>query len=637
MNDLIGKKIENYQIVSVLGKGGMGIVYEAIDEKLNRKVAIKVLNSSQIANKAHVIERFRSEARNHAQLLHPNIVTVYGFLEFDNQFAIVMEYVEGESLEKVILRNKRLHIYDIVYITLQLLEGIGYAHSKGYIHRDIKPSNIIVNSEGTVKIMDFGISKSLYEDMSKTKTGARVGTIYYMSPEQIKGQPITPLTDIYSIGCTVYEMITGLPPFFSQNEFDVMDGHLHKAVIPVYETTPELSAEINRVLGRLLSKDPTKRYQSCNETIIAFHFLDQFLKESESDYFEHKKRKRILSRKKSITGFSFLIIIFLALVVFVFFQVKDFMKNRGYSVFEDGNAAKIAQLDVDSSIVFSEAIDLGTGLSLKSGYLNGAGGIIVGDSGLVVSYDGRTNTWEKESFKGRVNFTDCCITPGGEYYIVGENSTCIRGNPYRGFVMQSVTNEEYTFSSVDFNEHRTGIIVGNKGIVLRHSDRGNKWSSIHESNFNSLFDFHFVNNKTGFAVGMNGTIIRTKNLGMTWNEIESNTKKYLKSISFLDNNTGIIVGGGGTVLKTTDGGDNWQLLKSISDNALNKVRFINKDLLLVVGNHGTVLTSKDLGENWKLVEPKYFNNWNDILVGLKNNIYLVGDNGKFVELKRGEM
>ncbi|VAX15313.1 Serine/threonine protein kinase, partial [hydrothermal vent metagenome] len=356
MNDLIGKKIENYHIVSVLGKGGMGVVYEAIDEKLNRKVAIKVLNSSQIANKAHVIERFRSEARNHAQLLHPNIVTVYGFLEFDNQFAIVMEYVEGESLEKVILRNKRLHVHDIVYITLQLLEGIGYAHSKGYIHRDIKPSNIIVNSEGVVKIMDFGISKSLYEDKPKTKTGAKVGTVYYMSPEQIKGQPITPLTDIYSIGCTVYEMITGLPPFFSENEFDVMDGHLHKEVIPVYESTPKLSAELNRVLSRLLSKDPTKRYQSCNETIIAFHFLDQFLKESELDYFEHKKSKRILSRKKSIIGFSLLIVVFFALVIFVFFQVKDFMKNRGYSIFEDGNTAKIAQLDIDSSIVFSEAI-----------------------------------------------------------------------------------------------------------------------------------------------------------------------------------------------------------------------------------------------------------------------------------------
>lgn len=637
MNDLIGKKIENYHIVSVLGKGGMGVVYKAIDEKLNRKVAIKVLNSSQIANKAHVIERFRSEARNHAQLLHPNIVTVYGFLEFDNQFAIVMEYVEGESLEKVILRNKRLHIYDIVYITLQLLEGIGYAHSKGYIHRDIKPSNIIVNSEGIVKIMDFGISKSLYEDTPRTKTGARIGTIYYMSPEQIKGQPITPLTDIYSIGCTVYEMITGLPPFFSQNEFDVMDGHLHKEVIPVFETTPELSAELNRVLGRLLSKDPTKRYQSCNETIIAFHFLDQFLKESESDYFEHKKRKRILSRKKSIIGFSFLIIIFLALVIFVFFQVKDFMKNRGYSIFEDGNAAKIAQLDIDSSLVLSEAIALGTGLSLKSGFLNGAGGIIVGDSGLVVSYNSRTKTWEKESFKERVNFTDCCITTSGEYYIVGENSTCISGNPYRGFVIQSVTSEDYTFFGVDFNDHMTGIIVGNKGIILRHSDEGDKWGSIHESNFNSLFDFQFVNNKTGFAVGMNGTIIRTDDLGMTWSEIKSNTNKYLKSISFLDDNTGLIVGGGGTVLKTADGGDNWQLLKSISNSALNKVRFINKDLILIVGNHGTVLTSKDLGENWSLVEPKYFNNWNDILIGLRNNIYLLGDNGKFVELKRGEM
>ena len=635
MNELIGKRIENYLIISVLGKGGMGIVYEAIDEKLHRKVAIKVLNSSQIANKAHIIERFRNEARNHAQLLHPNIVTVYGFLEFDNQFAIVMEYVEGESLDKVIEKNKRLHVYDIVYITLQLLEGIGYAHSKGYIHRDIKPSNIIVNSEGTVKIMDFGISKSLYEEMPKTKTGARVGTIYYMSPEQIKGQPITPLTDIYSIGCTVYEMLTGLPPFYSQNEFDVMDGHLHKPVNPIYETTPELSAELNRVLSKLLSKDPTKRYQSCNEVIIAFHFLDQFLKESESDYFEHQKRRRVLSRRKSIIGFTSLILIFAALIVFVFFQVKDFMQNRGYAIFESGNTSQLT-LEIDSSFSFAKAIPLGTELPIKSGYYNNTGGIIVGDSGLVMSYDSRTNSWIKEKVDPNVNYTDCCITQNGEYYIVGNNSTCLYGKPVRGFTTRTIANENHTLFGIDFNDHRNGVIVGNKGIILRCSDGGENWSSIYENSFNSLFDFQFVDNKTGYAVGMNGTILRTDDLGMTWTAVESNTEKYLKSISFLNNKVGLIVGGGGTILKTIDGGESWRLLDNISDNALNKVKFIHNKLAIIVGSHGTVLVSEDQGENWKLVESKYFNNWNDILLGPKNNIYLLGDKGKFVELKEGE-
>jgi len=162
MEELIGNKIENYQILSILGKGGMGIVYKARDEKLDRFVAIKFL-AFEMVNNPKLAERFKREAKNHAQLLHSNIVTVYGFIEYKNLLGIVMEFVEGESIEKVLFRNMRLHIYDVVYIMRQVLLGIGYAHSKGFIHRDIKPSNIIVNSEGIVKIMDFGISKSIFE------------------------------------------------------------------------------------------------------------------------------------------------------------------------------------------------------------------------------------------------------------------------------------------------------------------------------------------------------------------------------------------------------------------------------------------------------------------------------------------
>ncbi len=226
MEDLLGKQIENYRIDSVLGRGGMGIVYRAYDEKLDRYVAIKVL-AVKVVDKERFIERFKREAKNHAQLSHPNIVTVYGFIEYEDLLGIVMEYVDGESLERVLFKHTRLHVYDVVYILRQVLEGIGYAHSKGFVHRDIKPSNIILNSEGTVKIMDFGISKSLV-DRSMTSTGSKVGTVYYMSPEQIKGDDVNHLTDIYAIGCTMYEMIFGKPPFYSETEYDIMDGHLNK-------------------------------------------------------------------------------------------------------------------------------------------------------------------------------------------------------------------------------------------------------------------------------------------------------------------------------------------------------------------------------------------------------------------------
>ena len=639
MDELIGKKIENYNFVSVLGKGGMGVVYEAIDEKLNRKVAIKVLNSSHISNKTHVIERFRNEAQNHAQLLHQNIVTVYGFLEFSNQFAIVMEYVEGESLEKVIARNTRLHIYDVVYIVRQLLEGIGYAHSKGYIHRDIKPSNIIVNSDGIVKIMDFGISKSLYEESPLTQTGRRVGTVYYMSPEQIKGDHVTTLTDIYSIGCTIYEMITGLPPFYSQNEFDVMDGHLHKQLQPIDEFTPNLSAELNRILNRLLSKDTDERYQSCNEVIIAFHFLDQYLKDSksESDYFAHKSNRKILSRKKSIIGFSFVILILISLIFFVFIQVKDFMKQKGYSVFEDGNISSMTLPNIDSSFSFSSRINIDTRLSFNSGYFgSNVNGLIIGDSGLVLSFDKEENSWRKRKPINSSNLNNLSVIKNGNIFIVGENSSLIAGNFKNGFKSHSIVNDDYSFYNIDFFNQSTGIIIGSSGILLRSLDGGKEWKRIYTNNSNTLFDLKILNNSRGLAVGMEGTILETNDLGKTWENVEVETDKYLKSISFYNNEIGLIVGGGGTVLRTDDGGSNWQKLESISDNALNKAIFINKDIALIVGNLGTVLTSRDLGETWKIVEPKYFNNWNDILVKSNNRIYLIGDNGTLVELIEGE-
>jgi len=637
MNELIGKKIENYSFISVLGKGGMGVVYEAIDEKLNRKVAIKVLNSSHISNKTHVIERFRIEAQNHAQLLHQNIVTVYGFLEFSNQFAIVMEYVEGESLEKVILRNKHLHIYDVVYIARQLLEGISYAHSKGFIHRDIKPSNIIVNSDGIMKIMDFGISKSLYEDSPATQTGRRVGTIYYMSPEQIKGLPVTPLTDIYSIGCTLYEMITGLPPFYSNNEFDVMDGHLHKQLQPIQNFTSNLSAELNRILNKFLCKDAAVRFQSCKEVIIDLHQLDQFLKETDSDYFVSKNKRKILSRKKSILGFSFVILILVLLVLFVFSQVKDFMKNEGYVIFEDANTSSLTTPNIDSNLSISSEIKIGTRLSLSSGSFNSnANGLIIGDSGLVLSFDKEDNSWVRLESIISSNLIDQCILKNRNIFVVGEKSAFISGDLKNDLECLSIVDGNYSFYSIDFFDDQIGIIIGSSGIILRSLDEGKIWDRILTENYNTLYDLCIMNKSRAFAVGMEGTLLETKDLGKTWETIEVDTEKYLKSISFYNDEIGLIVGGGGTVLRSDDGGDNWRKLPNVSDNALNKVMFVNKKLALIVGNLGMVLSSKDLGKTWCKVESNYFNDWNDILVKPNNTIFIIGDNGTFVELIKGE-
>ncbi|MDP4116614.1 MAG: serine/threonine-protein kinase, partial [Bacteroidota bacterium] len=224
---MINQIINNYKILEVLGEGGMGIVYKAFDLKLERFAALKVLSGQALSN-SRFIERFRIEARNQAKLIHTNIIPVFSFIEEEGIYAIVMEFVDGITLEQLIAKKGRLSIDEATTIMLDILEGVSYAHKKGFIHRDLKPSNIIINRENIIKIMDFGISKSIYENKGLTKTGTKLGTLLYMSPEQIKAVEPTKQRDIYSLGVIFYEMLAGKNPFESGTDFDIMEAHLKK-------------------------------------------------------------------------------------------------------------------------------------------------------------------------------------------------------------------------------------------------------------------------------------------------------------------------------------------------------------------------------------------------------------------------
>ena len=236
---MLGRIIENYKIVSLLGEGGMGTVYKALDIQLDRYTAIKVLNPQQTRNPSF-IERFKREAKNQAKLSNPNIVSVYGFVEAKDFLGFVMEYIEGKTVEEYLREYGRLSLNDSIKIMKQVLIGTSYAHTKGFIHRDLKPSNIIIDCKGVVKITDFGIAKSVNESMSLTRTGAKVGTILYMSPEQIKGYDSTIKSDLYSLGITLYEMISGKVPYDFQNEYDILDAHLNSIPVPLSQNFPEI-------------------------------------------------------------------------------------------------------------------------------------------------------------------------------------------------------------------------------------------------------------------------------------------------------------------------------------------------------------------------------------------------------------
>ena len=228
---MIGSEIGNYRIVEKIGEGGMGIVYKAIDIHLDRIVAIKALNSEYSGN-AMLIERFRNEARAQAHLNHPNLATLYAFLVQDDAAYMVMEFVDGETFHQMVLQRGAVPAAEAVPLFQQALAGIGYAHRMGVIHRDIKPSNIMLNREGVVKVMDFGLAK-VSGDHGITRTGVRLGTAYYMSPEQILMKPVGARSDIYSMGATLYEMLTGNAPFHADSEYEILNGHVNTPPPPL--------------------------------------------------------------------------------------------------------------------------------------------------------------------------------------------------------------------------------------------------------------------------------------------------------------------------------------------------------------------------------------------------------------------
>ena len=245
-----------YEILTELGRGGMGVVYKARDTRLERDVAIKVLRTTSAEEAA----RLEQEAKAAATLNHPGIVTIYDFeAGFDGYF-ITMEYVPGEALDYVIRTRPERTQKDLLTILVRLADAVAYAHSHQVIHRDLKPGNILLTPDQEVKILDFGIAARL--DTGATAGPAVCGTPYYMAPEQIRGQDTSPATDIYALGATSFHLATGRPPF---NEGNVIEAHLTQQPPDPVDLAPHLANGLGAVILRCLEKDPAQRYSSAED------------------------------------------------------------------------------------------------------------------------------------------------------------------------------------------------------------------------------------------------------------------------------------------------------------------------------------------------------------------------------------
>lgn len=295
----------HYRIVSKIGSGGMGDVYKAYDTKLVRPVALKLLRPELLRNPEKV-RRFVQEARAASALNHPAIITIYEVDEWtpaagEATHYIAMEYVDGESLRKYLRGTSNLN--DRLELLLQVAEGMARAHSAGVIHRDLKPDNIMVTKEGSAKIVDFGLAKLVQPeglldsggDEGKTfslhasRDGMILGTVGYMSPEQIEGKPVDHRSDIFSLGCILYECVTGRRAFESDSVVDSLHQILYSQPRPVYEANPGASPELERITRRCIAKNPEDRYQSVKEVAIE---LREVLRAKSAGTFRPQRRHR---------------------------------------------------------------------------------------------------------------------------------------------------------------------------------------------------------------------------------------------------------------------------------------------------------------------------------------------------------
>ncbi|MGH7671953.1 MAG: protein kinase domain-containing protein, partial [Gemmatimonadales bacterium] len=256
---MIGTLLSNrYRIDAKLGEGGMGVVYKAHDTLLNRHVALKSLTPALGGEEG--IRRLMREAQSAAQLNHPNIVAVYDVIDNGQSRLIVMEYVEGKTLRDLL----PMPWHEAAGLMAQVFEAIEFAHAKGIIHRDLKPENIIVTPEGRARVMDFGLARS--EGRSRlTQTGMVVGTAHYMAPEQALQGKAEPRSDLYALGCVLYELITGQPPFAGEDPLAIITQHINLAPRAPRHHTPDLPPALETLILKLLAKDPQERPRSAGD------------------------------------------------------------------------------------------------------------------------------------------------------------------------------------------------------------------------------------------------------------------------------------------------------------------------------------------------------------------------------------
>ncbi len=309
-------KIGKYTVIGILGKGAMGIVYKARDPLINREIAIKTVRFDLISDeveKEEVMQRFMREAQSAGSLTHPNIITIYDVGREEDLTYIVMQLIEGPSLQKLISSAERLTTPEVINLMVQVCDGLDYAHKFGIVHRDMKPGNILLDKLGKPYICDFGVAR--IDTSTLTQAGTAVGTPSYMSPEQVMGKKVDKRSDIFSLGCILYEVLTGRRPFEAESITTVIYKIINENPPALKEFKKGLPVGFEHIISKALAKDPNDRYQSCSQLAADLRDLQQL---SEKTIAVTMTREQLAAaKKKERRKLAFIFLIALAAVIII--------------------------------------------------------------------------------------------------------------------------------------------------------------------------------------------------------------------------------------------------------------------------------------------------------------------------------